>query len=258
VSVEGLSGDVLVGVAGFVAGAVNAVAGGGTLVSFPALLAVGNSALTANITNSVGLLAGYLGGTVAYRPELQGQRHRVVRLGVAGVVGGVGGALLLVFTPSGAFRNLAPYLVLLACALVAVQPRLARWVERRRGDRRIGVDDVPTGAFVAVLAGAVYGSYFGGALGVVLLAFLAILLDDGLQRLNALKGVLSLVINSAGVVVFLVAGKVAWVDAAILAVTAYAGATLGVRIARHLSETVLRVGVIVIGTTVASILIARG
>jgi uncharacterized membrane protein YfcA len=258
VSVGGLSGDVLVGAAGFVAGAANAVAGGGTLISFPALLAVGNSALTANITNSVGLLAGYLGGSVAYRPELQGQRHRIVRLGLAGLVGGVGGALLLVFTPSDAFRNLVPYLVLLACALVAVQPRLAQWVTERRGERRVGVDDVPISAIVAVLIGAVYGAYFGGALGVVLLAVFGILLDDGLQRLNALKGLLSLVINGSAVVVFLIIGDIAWVDAAILAVTAYAGATVGVRIARRLSAAVLRVAIIVIGTTVAGILIATG
>jgi uncharacterized membrane protein YfcA len=255
-SVGGVSGDVLLAAAGFAAGAVNAVAGGGTLISFPALLAVGNSALTANITNSVGLLAGYLGGSVAYRPELTGQRHRVVRLGLAGVVGGVGGAVLLLVTPGDAFRELVPYLILLACALVAVQPRLARWVADRRGDRRVGVDDVPTGAVVAVLLGAVYGSYFGGALGVVLLAFFGILLDDGLQRLNALKGVLSLVINGAGVAVFLIAGDVAWVDAAILAVTAYAGATVGVGLARRLSETVLRVGILVIGVAVAGALIA--
>jgi uncharacterized membrane protein YfcA len=222
------------------------------------LLAVGNSALTANITNSVGLLAGYLGGSVAYRPELRGQRHRVVRLSLAGVVGGVGGALLLVYTPSSAFRALVPYLVLLSCALVAVQPRLAQWVAQRRGERRVSVDDVPTGAVIAVLFGAVYGAYFGGALGVVLLAFFGILIDDGLQRLNALKGLLSLVINASGVVVFLVTGHVAWVDAAILAVTAYAGATVGVRIARRLSATVLRLGIIVIGTAVAAVLIATG
>jgi uncharacterized membrane protein YfcA len=258
VSIGGLPGDVLVGAAGFVAGAVNAIAGGGTLVSFPALLAVGNSALTANITNSVGLLAGYLGGSLAYRPELQGQRHRAVRLSLAGVVGGVGGALLLVYTPSNAFRAFVPYLVLLACALVAVQPWLAQWVAERRGERRVGVDDIPTGAIIAVLLGAVYGSYFGGALGVVLLALFGILIDDGLQRLNALKGLLSLVINASGVVVFLVTGHVAWVDAAILAVTAYAGGTVGVRIARRLSATVLRVGIIVLGTTVAVVLIATG
>jgi uncharacterized membrane protein YfcA len=258
VTVGGVPGDVLVGAAGFVAGAVNAVAGGGTLVSFPALLAVGNSALTANITNSVGLLAGYLGGSVAYRPELAGQRHRIVRLGIAAAVGGVTGAFLLLATPGDAFRQVVPYLVLLACLLVAVQPRLAAWVARRRGDRRVGVDDVPAGAVVAVLLGAVYGSYFGGGLGVVLLAAFGILLDDGLQRLNALKGVLSLVITGAGVVVFLASGEVAWVDAAILAVTSYAGATVGVRIARRLSAAALRAAIIVIGTTVAGVLIATG
>ncbi len=254
-SVGGLPGDVLLGAAGFVAGAVNAVAGGGTLLSFPALLAVGNPALSANITNSVGLLAGYVGGSVAYRPELRGQRHRVVRLSVAGVVGGVAGAVLLIVTPGDAFRHLVPYLVLVACALVAGQPWLAKWVTLRRGEDRTGPDQVPVSAIVAVGIGAVYGGYFGGALGVVLLAFLAILLDDGLQRLNALKGVLSLVINTAAVVVFLASAKVAWMDALILAITAYAGATLGVRLARRLSERALRIGVIAVGTAVAVVLI---
>jgi uncharacterized membrane protein YfcA len=135
---------------------------------------------------------------------------------------------------------------------------LAQWVAERRGEGRVSVDDVPTGAVVAVLLGAVYGAYFGGALGVVLLAFFGILIDDGLQRLNALKGLLSLVINAAAVVVFLITGHVAWVHAAILAVTAYAGGTVGVRIARRLSAAVLRFSIIVVGTTVAAILIATG
>src|SRR4051812_18949488 len=225
-SVGGLPGDLLVAGAGFVAGAVNAVAGGGTLVSFPALLAVGNPALTANITSSVGLLAGYSGGSIAYRRELAGQHQRVRRLSVAGAVGGVVGAVLLLLTPSDAFRQIVPYFVLFACLLLAVQPWLSRWVLRRRGEH-MGPDVVPRSVFVAVLLGAVYGSYFGGALGVVLLALFGMLINDGLQRLNALKGVLSLVINFFGVVVFLIAGlflegKVAWTDAAILAVTAYA------------------------------------
>jgi uncharacterized protein len=259
VTVEGLAGDLLIAGAGFVAGAVNAVAGGGTLVSFPALLAVGNSALTANITSSVGLLAGYSGGSIAYRRELAGQHHRVRRLAAAGVLGGVAGAVLLLLTPGDAFRDLVPYLVLFACALIAAQPGLAQWVARRRGEHT-GADVVPRSVVAAVLVGGVYGSYFGGALGVVLLALFGMLIDDGLQRLNALKGVLSLVVNFAGVVVFLIAGlflegRVAWVDAAILAVAAYAGAHLGVRIARLLSPAVLRAAIVAAGTAVGVALI---
>jgi uncharacterized membrane protein YfcA len=243
-------GALLVAGGGFAAGAINAVAGGGTLVSFPALLAAGVPALTANITSSVGLLAGYTGGSIAYRRELAGQHHRVRRLALAGVVGGVAGALLLLGTPADAFRTFVPYLVLFACALVAMSPALSRLVENRRGDS-VGADDVPMTVVLSVLVGGVYGSYFGAALGVVLLALFSVFLVDGLQRLNALKGVMSLVISVSGVIVFLISGRVAWGYAAILAVTAYAGAHLGVSVARRLSPVVLRVAVVALGTAVA-------
>lgn len=250
-------GALLVAGAGFAAGAVNAVAGGGTLVSFPALLGAGVPALTANITSSVGLLAGYTGGSIAYRRELAGQHERVRRLTVAAVVGGVAGAVLLVVTPSDAFRGVVPYLVLFACALLATQPVLARVVEARRGDT-VGPDHVPPAVVVAVLVGGIYGSYFGAALGVVLLALFGVLIDDSLQRLNALKGVLALVVNVAGVVVFLIAGKIAWGYAGILAVTAFAGAHLGVSVARRLPAAALRYGIVALGTGVAIALIVTG
>jgi uncharacterized membrane protein YfcA len=249
------AGAVLVAFAGFGAGAVNAAAGGGTLLSFPALLAAGVPALTANITSSVGLLAGYAGGSVAYREELAGQGHRVKVLGLSSIVGGVAGALLLLVTPGDAFRGLVPFLLLAACALLLAQPRVASWVRARRGDQPHGGDRVSLGlaALVAVLT--VYGSYFGGGLGVVLLAALGIALDDGLQRINALKGLLSLIVNAAGVVVFLVSGHVAWGYALVLAVTSYAGGHFGVGVARRLPANALRVGVVVLGAVVALVLL---
>ena len=247
-------GDLLlVGGAGLLAGAVNAVAGGGTLLTFPALLVAGLSPVSANITSSVGLISGYAGGSVAYRRELQGQGPRARSLVAVSVVGGVAGAALLLITPAGAFRAVVPYLVLLSCALLALQPRLAGLLARHRpgadlsGPLRWGVG-----------AAAVYGSYFGAGLGVLLLAVLGTLVADELQRLNALKGVLSLVVNVVGVVVFLASGRVAWTAAAVLAVTAVVGATFGVRLARRLPAVVLRSCVVVLGTGVAIALLVTG
>lgn len=264
---------VLVAVAGIVGGAINAVAGGGTLVTFPALLGVGMDPVLANITSSVGLLTGYAGGSVAYRQELAGQGDRGKKLAAVSVVGGVAGAVILLVTPARSFRVAAPFLILASCGLLAVQPRLSRFLDRRwrithppaastdASAPPAGVRP-PAGhgwaAQVGVGVGAVYGSYFGAGLGVLLIAVLALLIDEDLQRLNALKGLLSLVINAVGVVVFLVAGRVAWRYAAILAVCAYLGGTLGVRVARRLSPRVLRAGVVCLGLAVAASLLATG
>lgn len=237
--------------AGALAGAINAVAGGGTLVSFPALLAVGISPVTANITSSVGLLTGYAGGSVAYRRELAGQGNRVRALAASGVVGGVAGALLLLVTPSDRFRAVVPFLILLSSLLLAVQPRVARWLAGRNRPH------ASWQSAVAVGLAAVYGSYFGGGLGVILLAVLGLLIADELHRLNALKGVLSLVVNLAGVCVFVVAGGVDWLAAGLLAVGAYVGATFGVRLARRLPGQSVRAFVVVSGVVVALTLLLR-
>lgn len=237
--------------AGLLAGAVNAVAGGGTLISFPALLAVGLSPVTANITSSVGLLSGYLGGSVAYRRELTGQTTRVRVLLPAAAVGAVLGAVLLLLTPDDTFRALVPYLVLTSCALLAVQPRLARALAARGTSTR----DLPWPTVLGVGVASVYGSYFGAGLGVLLLAVLGILVADELQRLNALKGLLSLLINIVGVVVFVVATDVAWTYVAVLAVSAYVGGTAGVSVARRLPGAVLRACVVALGTVVGVVLL---
>lgn len=266
-----IADGLLVAGSGLVAGAVNAVAGGGTLISFPALIAAGNSPLVANMTSSVGLITGYLGGTMAYRTELADQGRRVRALGLVSVAGGIVGAILLLATPSRTFDTVVPWLVLTAALLLLAQPRLSRLVAARR-DRRpavVGSDGTPPAAAegrhditlavrVGVFAGAIYGSYFGAGLGVLLLGVLGILLADGLQRLNALKGVLSLIVNVTGVLIFIGSGRVNWVDAALLAVTAYAGGHTGVFLARRLSPVVLRYAVVTLGLVVAVVLFARG
>jgi uncharacterized membrane protein YfcA len=277
------AGDIaLVAAAGLLAGGVNAIAGGGTLISFPALLAAGLPPVTANITSSVGLLSGYLGGSVAYREELAGQRARVRELGAASVLGGIAGAIILLVTPADAFKAVVPYLVLMSSGLLALQPALARRVAARRaravaaasidptsppardatlerGAAEATPEAAPLGWPVRVLVGVagLYGSYFGAGLGVLLLAVLGVLVADNLQRLNALKGVLSLIVNLVGVVVFLASGRVAWVAAAILLLTAYAGGTLGVRVARRLRPQALRLGVVTLGVVVGIVMLVR-
>ena len=248
-----LGESLLVVAAGFAGGGVNALAGGGTLLTYPALLAAGLPPVLANTTSSVGLLAGYAGGSVAYRRELAGQRARATRLIAAGIVGAVVGAVLLLAVSGDAFEAVVPFLVLLACVLLALQPRVSAWL-RQRGS----AEEHPLWAAQLLIGlAAVYGSYFGAGLGVVMLAVLGLLVADGLQRLNALKGVLSLVINLVGAVIFVATGNVRWGAALLLAVGAYAGATLGVSLARRLPPNGIRAGVVAVGVAVAVVLLVR-
>lgn len=239
--------------AGFVAGGVNALAGGGTLLAYPALLAAGLPPVLANTTCSVGLLTGYAGGSLAYRRELVGQRARALRLIAVGVIGGIAGAVLLLVVPGDAFESVVPFLVLLSCLLLAVQPRVAAWLATRRS-----AEEHPLWiAQVLIGLGAVYGSFFGAGLGVVMLAVLGLLIADDLQRLNALKGVLSLVINLVGALLFVATGNVRWFAALLVAVGAFAGATAGVSLARRLPPQGIRVGVVVVGVAVGVTLLVR-
>lgn len=241
--------------AGVAAGAVNAAAGGGTLITFPALLAVGLPALGANVTSSVGLLGGYLGGSLAYRRELRGQGDRRGLL-VAAAAGGALGAVLLLVTPASAFRAVVPWLLLASVALLLAQPAVARRVQARRAQHD-GPHAPGLVTAAGVLLGCVYGGYFGAGLGVVLLAILGAMLDDDLQRLNALKGVLSLLTASAAVLVFLASARVAWAEAGLLFVASAAGGALGVGVARRLAPVLLRVAVGVLGAVVAVVLLVR-
>jgi uncharacterized protein len=235
--------------AGGGAGAVNAVAGGGSLVSFPALLAVGYAPVTANVTNQVGLVPGYLGGSVGYRAELRGQRQRARALGATAGLGAAAGTAILLLAPASSFRSLVPYLVLAACALLAFQPALVRAAGRHRADHP-GLP-LHAGTFVA----GVYGGYFGGALGIVLLALLSALLTDHVQRLNALKGLLSLVVGIVGAVGFALFGPVAWGAALLVAIGALGGGRLGAAFARRLRPDVLRWTIVAYGVTAAIILL---
>ena len=239
--------------AGFLGGGVNAVAGGGSLIVFPALVATGFGTLAANVTNSVALWPGYLGGVVGFRAELVGQRERLVPLAVAAVAGSAVGCTLLLVTPARAFDLVVPFLVLLASLLLAAQPRVSRLVgppgEDRRDSRRV--------LYPVVTAAAIYGGYFGGALGVILLGVLALTVPDTLRRLNALKAVLSLTVATVTVLAFGLFGPVDWVAVAVVAPASLLGGFAGARVARRLNDRVLRRCVVVFGLVVAALLFAR-
>jgi uncharacterized membrane protein YfcA len=242
----------LLAVAGFAAGAINSVAGGGSLVSFPALLAIGTPALTANATNLIAVTPGYVGGTLGYRPQLVGQSGRVRRMGAAVMAGAAVGSVILLLSPASTFDAVAPFCVLAACALLMAQPRLARAHAARAG----GGEHSPTLLLVMFLAG-IYGGYFGAGLGIMLLALLAVFVQEDLQRLNALKGVLSLLVSLVAAVLLGLFGPVDWVACAIIAVASLVGGRLGVGIARRLPPQTLRYTVAAYGTVVAIVLLAR-
>lgn len=248
-----LEHGIVLAVAGLLAGVVNSVAGGGSLISFPALLAVGYPAVSANVTNTVALWPGYLGAATAYRKELEGQRSRVLVLGATCVAGGALGAALLLTTPAHVFRAVVPYLILLACGLFALQPLLTRRLHGR--DRPEPHRSLALNA--AVFVAAVYGAYFGAGLGIMLLAVLGLVIADSLQRLNGLKQSLSVVINSVALIAFAAFGPVRWSAVAIMAVTSLVGGRLGGGVARRLDPVVLRIVVTVFGVTVGCILLAR-
>jgi uncharacterized membrane protein YfcA len=243
---------VLLAGAGFGAGAVNAVAGGGSLVSFPALLAAGYPSVTANVTNSVAVLPGYAGGSLAYRRELAGQGDRIRALAPTSVLGTAAGAALLLTSPASVFDEIVPWLILAACALLALQPRAAAIAQRHR-DHRGSTVALQVGLFL----GAVYGGYFGAGLGIMLLALLGVLLPDDLQRLNALKGVLSLIVAFVAAIAFAIFGPIAWDAALVVGVASLAGGAAGVRVARRLPAPVLRGVVVAYGVVVAIVLLVR-
>jgi uncharacterized membrane protein YfcA len=239
--------------AGFLGGAVNAVAGGGSLIVFPALVAIGFGTLVANVTNSVALWPGYLGGVLGFRRELAGQGGRVGALSVAAALGSGAGCALLLGTPASVFDAVVPFLVLFASLLLAVQPRVSWSVGQPTGNHR----DRGRILYPAVLLAGVYGGYFGGALGVILLGTLALTVHDTLRRLNALKGALSLVVATVTLLAFGVFGPVDWAAVGVIAPASLVGGLAGARLARRLNDRVLRWCVVGFGVVVAIVLFVR-
>ena len=239
---------VLIAVAGFLAGGVNAVAGGGSLISFPALVAAGLPTLDANVTNTTAVWPGYLGGAAAYRMELRDQGDRLRRLAVTAVLGAAAGSALLLLAPDAVFDAIVPVLVLAGSVLLALQPRIARYVLART---EAGGQGQAAQLHAAIFAAAVYGAYFGGGLGVILLAVLGIFVADHLQRLNGLKAAISLVVNTVALLAFAFFGPVDWLAVAIVAPASLLGGYAGGRVARRLSPDALRTTIVVFGVVVA-------
>ena len=239
---------VAAGAAALVAGGINAVAGGGTLVSFPVLIGLGVPSVNANVTNTVALCPGYFGGAFAQRSSLGEQRTRARRLLPAAGLGGLVGSILLVVTSDAVFRNLVPVLILVACALLGFQDGIKR---RVFANREHAHHDAPPILMVAVFFSAVYGGYFGAGLGIMLLAVLGVLLDEQLPKLNALKTLLSFTINIVAALFFVFSGKVEWVYAAVMAPASLAGGHFGGLVAGRLDAKVLRGVVITFGVAVA-------
>jgi len=233
--------------AGLVAGAINAVVGSGTLVTFPTLLAFGYAPVLANVTNNIGVLPGSITGAWAYRRELAGQRARVMRLAGASMAGGAIGAVALLSLPGSAFDAIVPALILLACALVVLQPRLSRLVAKREHAPAHG----GPAAVAGVVITGVYGGYFGAAQGVLLMAFLGIFVDEELQRLNAVKNVLAGLVNAVAAVIFVSVSEVAWGAAAMIAIGSAVGGQVGGMYGRRLPPLVLRGFIVVVGVVAA-------
>ncbi len=233
--------------AGMAAGAINTIVGSGSLVTFPTLLAFGYPPLVANVSNTLGLVPGSISGAIGYRRELVGQRDRAIRLGVAAGLGGLTGGIVLLVLPASSFAVIVPFLILLACALMAVQPRLARAMAKRD---RSGTGH-PGLLAVGVYCTGIYGGYFGAAQSVILLALLGILLPDPLQRLNGLKNVLAGVVNGVAAVLFVLFAPVDFRVAALIAIGSVVGGQLGAYVGRRLSPMALRIAVIVVGLIVA-------
>jgi hypothetical protein len=236
--------------AGLGAGTVNAIVGSGSLITFPTLLALGYPPVLANVSNNVGLVPGSVSAVHAYRRELVGQRSRMLTLGPASLAGGLTGAVILLALPHSVFKAAVPVLVLLAAVLMALQPRVTKWLADR-GERHVhGGAPLVLGVFLT----GIYGGYFGAAQGVILMSLLAIFIDDDLQRLNGTKNALALLVNSVAGIVFVLATHIDWSVAALIAAGSIAGGQLGGHYGRRLPTAVLRGCVVTVGVAVSIVL----
>jgi uncharacterized membrane protein YfcA len=240
--------------AGLAAGTINTIVGSGTLVTFPTLLAFGYAPVTANVSNTVGLVPGSISGVIGYRRELEGQRTRLLRLGSASVLGGVSGALLLLWLPASAFKAIVPALIGLGVVLVLTQPWIARHVHPR--------ESAPSHGSVLVLLlvylTGVYGGYFGAAQGVILIGVLGLGLCETMQRINAAKNVLALLVNAVAAIVFIAVTDIQWLVALLIAAGSILGGQVGATVGRRLPSPVFRGIIAVVGVVAIVKLVAFG
>jgi uncharacterized protein len=245
---------VAIAAAGMAAGTINTVVGSGTLITFPVLLAFGYAPVTANVTNTLGLVPGSASGAYGYRAELRGQWRRTGRLASASLAGGVTGAVLLLVLPASAFKTIVPLFIALALVLVVLQPRLSTWLAVR------GREPTPHAGWAVMLgvfAAGVYGGYFGAAQGILLLAVLGLGLPESLQRVNAVKNVLAGLVNLVAAVVFVIVAHIAWDAAGLIALGAVCGGVIGARVGRRLPPAALRGVIVVVGVSAIAQLLLR-
>jgi uncharacterized membrane protein YfcA len=230
--------------AGGAAGAINTIVGSGSLITFPVLLGFGYAPVTANVSNTLGLVPGSVSGAYGYRRELAGHKRRALWLGIPSVAGGIAGAVLLLTLPASAFKAIVPGFIAAALVLVVVQPWLTRLVAELHEHRLNARGALALSLFVV----GVYGGYFGAAQGILILALLGMTLPDPLQRINAIKNILAALTNAiAGVVFLIAASHVSWEVAGLLAVSSALGGQLGARVGRRLPESVLRLVIVAVG-----------
>jgi uncharacterized protein len=245
---------VAIAFAGVAAGTINTVVGSGTLITFPVLLAFGYAPVTANVSNTLGLVPGAISGAVGYRRELAGQWGRVVRLGTLTALGAITGAVLLLVLPASAFKDVVPVFIAIALVLTVLQPRLNRRLSARtaaRSHRALLL--LPAGVYIT----GVYGGYFGAGQGILLLAIFGVMLPQSLHQSNALKNVLAGLANGVAGVYFVFAAHVEWAPAGIIAVSSIIGAQIGARYGRRLHPDLLRVLIVVVGVAAIVDLIVR-
>jgi uncharacterized membrane protein YfcA len=240
-----LAHAIIIFIAGLGAGTINAVVGSGSLITFPTLVALGYPPVLANVSNDIGLVPGAISAVYGYRRELVGQRDRLLRLVPASVCGGIVGAVLLLVLPSSIFKRVVIALIVIALALVVLQPRLAAYLNARSGARRT---EVRPALWILVAATGVYGGYFGAAQGIILIAIMGLLIRDELQRLNAAKNVLAGSVNLVASVVFLFATNIDWKIVGLIAAGSVLGGQLGSTFGRRLDPRALRLVIVAVGT----------
>jgi uncharacterized membrane protein YfcA len=244
---------ILIALAGVAAGAINAVVGSGTLVTFPTLVALGYPPVTATMSNAVGLVAGGISGTWGYRRELRGQWGRL-RWQIPASLAGAGlGAWLLLHLPEKVFTQVVPVLLIGALILVIIGPRIQAWARRRAEEAGRSADHVSRRGMVALVVGTfaigVYGGYFTAAQGILLIGAMGALLPESMQRMNAAKNLLSLLVNIVAALAYTLVAfdRISWPVAGLIAVGSLVGGFLGAHYGRRLSPNVLRAAIVVIG-----------
>lgn len=251
-----LANLLILGLAAVGAGAVNAIAGGGTLITFPTMIAMGVPAVESNVTNTVSLFPGYLGGTLAQRGDLAGQGKRLRLLAPVGIVGGLVGGILLTLSGEAIFRALVPWLIILASTLLLLQDRIRRLVvQRLRKPEETHTNEA--WSIAPVFLASIYGGYFGAGLSVILVAVLGLVIHDNLTRINALKQAIALCVNLAAAIFFVFSGKVVWIAVPVMMIGALLGGVLGGKVASRIKASTLRAVVVTIGFIVGIIYLIR-